>query len=388
MALEYCKARTLDILKKPCHIVPMYSTAQRKMVETVWPGISEIRTTAARTGEYAGIDEVVLGPMIEATYTGRIKEYGDNNVQTWVDKEKTIRHPEWASVVTYRFVKGERCAFHSKIYWTETCATVGKDLLPNDMWEKRPIGQISKCVEAEGLRKAFPEEVGSMYSAEEMEGKSIEVAAEIQHQEPTGSAPDIPDSEGAPDVPDENVIDAQVEEINDGPTEDPDTPESVLAELEDRLAECRDEEALQEAYDEVDIEARAQSLPGPAKIVAKAKHMYATHLLRMAEGGSDDSNDPHQKESTETSGPDDSAPDKGPLALRLYRRLLAQKTRKGAIGVMDEFKDEIGKQFPGDIPKYQEIANLFLKHLEKKLSFDEMEAACKPMVAELSESGD
>ena len=41
------------------------------------------------------------------------------------------------------------------------------------MWEKRPIGQFDKCLEA-ALRKAFPEEVGSMYAAEEMEGRVID----------------------------------------------------------------------------------------------------------------------------------------------------------------------------------------------------------------------
>src|SRR4051812_42834514 len=57
MALSYCKSRNLDIYKRPVHIVPMWSSAKGAMVETVWPGISEMRTTAARTGEYAGIDE-------------------------------------------------------------------------------------------------------------------------------------------------------------------------------------------------------------------------------------------------------------------------------------------------------------------------------------------
>ena len=62
MALSYCKARKLDIFKKPVHIVPMYSSALKRMVETCWPSIAEIRTTATRNGEYAGIDEVKPAP--------------------------------------------------------------------------------------------------------------------------------------------------------------------------------------------------------------------------------------------------------------------------------------------------------------------------------------
>jgi len=42
------------------------------------------------------------------------------------------------------------------------------------MWEKRPFGQLAKCTEAQALRKAFPEAVGSQPTAEEMEGKVIE----------------------------------------------------------------------------------------------------------------------------------------------------------------------------------------------------------------------
>ena len=40
------------------------------------------------------------------------------------------------------------------------------------MWIKRPRGQLLKCAKAASLRAAFPEEAS--YTAEEMEGKSIE----------------------------------------------------------------------------------------------------------------------------------------------------------------------------------------------------------------------
>jgi hypothetical protein len=43
MALSYCRARNLDPFKRPVHIVPMWSSVAGKMIETVWPGISELR---------------------------------------------------------------------------------------------------------------------------------------------------------------------------------------------------------------------------------------------------------------------------------------------------------------------------------------------------------
>ncbi len=174
MALAYCRKRNLDIFKKPVHIVPMWSSAKRQMVETVWPGIAEIRTTASRTGQYAGIDAVEFGPLVERSFTGQT---GGNNSETITKK---VKFPEWASVVVYRIVAGVKCAYHAKVYWEETYATMSKSDVPNEMWAKRPRGQLDKCVEAAALRKAFPEELGNIYAAEEMEGREID-GVTIEH---------------------------------------------------------------------------------------------------------------------------------------------------------------------------------------------------------------
>ena len=169
MALAYCKSRQLDPFKRPVHIVPMWDSRRQGYVDTVWPGIAELRTTAARTGEYAGCDEVVFGPDREHTFKGRIKNRG-----SWQDAEKTVVFPEWCQLTVYRIIAGQRCAFVGpKVYWTETYATVGKSELPNEMWEKRPRGQLEKCGEAGSLRRAFPEELGNVYAAEEMHGQRI-----------------------------------------------------------------------------------------------------------------------------------------------------------------------------------------------------------------------
>jgi RecT family len=71
MALSYCRARNLDPFKRPAHIVPMWSIVAGKMIETVWPGISELRTTAFRTGQYAGMPAPDFGPTIERTFKGK-----------------------------------------------------------------------------------------------------------------------------------------------------------------------------------------------------------------------------------------------------------------------------------------------------------------------------
>jgi phage recombination protein Bet len=245
MALAYCRKRNLDIFKKPVHIVPMWSSAKKQMVETVWPGIAEIRTTAARTGEYGGIDAVEFGPMIERAFSGQT---GGHNTETITKK---VRFPEWASVVVYRIVQGVKCAYHAKVFWEETYASMGKSDVPNDMWAKRPRGQLDKCVEAAALRKAFPEELGNTYAAEEMEGHTIDGTVDQ-----AGSAQ--PPKPPAPPVQPSNVVDAEVEEVTDDPVTDgidADGEETVDDELiDDTTYFERLEEALAVASDTATIE--------------------------------------------------------------------------------------------------------------------------------------
>jgi phage recombination protein Bet len=170
MALRYCKHRNLDIYKRVVHIVPMYSAALRRMVETCWPGIAEIRTTATRTAAYAGIDDSEYGPLVHGEFMQTIED----EFRQPKDITKHLTHPEWCKVVVYRLVGGQRFAFHARVFWMEAYATTGRGSeMPNSMWFKRPYGQIEKCAEAAALRRAFPEELGGEYAAEEMAGKEL-----------------------------------------------------------------------------------------------------------------------------------------------------------------------------------------------------------------------
>jgi phage recombination protein Bet len=158
LVLDYCKARKLDPLKKPVHIVPVWSNRRKQMVETIWPSISEIRTTAMRTGKFAGQDETKWGPTVTQD----------------VGNAKGFAFPEWAQVTVYRMLDGQRCAFPGpRVYFLEAYATVKKDdYTPNSMWSKRTWGQLEKCAEAAALRRAFPEETG--FTAEEMAGRPLD----------------------------------------------------------------------------------------------------------------------------------------------------------------------------------------------------------------------
>lgn len=152
LALSYCKARKLDPFKRNVHIVPIWSKQLNKMVDTVWPGIGELRTTAFRTGQYAGRGETVYGPDIT-------KKVG--NIE--------ITFPEWAQVTVQRMVNDQVVNFTGpRVYWMETYSQAGRnDVTPNSMWARRTRGQLEKCAEAAALRAAFPEEIGNEYTDDE-----------------------------------------------------------------------------------------------------------------------------------------------------------------------------------------------------------------------------
>lgn len=157
LVIDYCKARKLDPLKKPVHIVPVWSNRRKMIVETLWPSVSEVRITAMRTGLFGGQSATEFGPDI----TRKV-----GNVE--------ITFPEFAMVTVFRLVNGTPQPFPGpKCRWMETYSNRGKDdASPNAMWTKRPYAQLEKCAEAAALRRAFPEE-GS-YTAEEMHGKDLD----------------------------------------------------------------------------------------------------------------------------------------------------------------------------------------------------------------------
>lgn len=178
MAIDYCRARQFDILLKPVHIVPMQVKTGRDYVwrDVVMPGIGLYRIQADRSGTYAGADEPEFGPDIT-----RIFKDGERDVE--------VTFPQWCKMTVYKLVNGQRVAFTSKEYWLENYATAGKgSTAPNSMWKKRPYAQLGKCVEAQCLRKAWPE-IGSEATADEMHGKVIELdAAEVEVTRPVPQA--------------------------------------------------------------------------------------------------------------------------------------------------------------------------------------------------------
>lgn len=169
MVLNYCAAAGLDPMQKPVHIVPIWDAKAGQMRDVVMPGIGLYRTQAARSGNYAGVSDAEYGPDVTEKLGG-----------------VEITYPAWCKVSVKRLLpNGQVAEFSATERWKENYAVKGgkeKSIAPNAMWTKRPYGQVAKCAEAQALRKAFPE-FGSAATADEMEGKEINMgAAEVVTQ--------------------------------------------------------------------------------------------------------------------------------------------------------------------------------------------------------------
>ncbi len=182
LVLDYCKARKLDPLKKPCHIVPMQvKTANGyDWRDVVMPGIYEYRTTANRTGEYLGHSKPVYGPIEE--YMG-------------------VKAPLYCELTVYRWnpKAQQKCEFPVTIFFAEVAATSWdketRSQKINSRWTKAPTQMLTKCAEAAALREGFPDELGGEHTVEEMEGQVIEMPVQRAHIDPRGDLIEFQDFE-------------------------------------------------------------------------------------------------------------------------------------------------------------------------------------------------
>jgi phage recombination protein Bet len=158
--------------------------------------IDLMRARAAETGEYCGNSDAEI---IESDKKNPMK------------KDEML--PYSASVTVLRLVQGAPCAFSATARYSE----YKPEKAP--MWAKMPTVMLSKCAEALALRKAFPQQLGGLYAAEELDQAPIDLPRPVVAPSPPTAvrvtAPAPPDKDEFTFEANEGVTDP----MSEGPLE-------------------------------------------------------------------------------------------------------------------------------------------------------------------------
>ena len=152
---KFCAETRLSPFRRQVHLVPRKVRNRDGEYEnryTIQTGIDGYRAVADRTGRYAGSDDY---------------RFNDTLTEFQHSTQFPGKNPVTATATVYKLVGGMRCPFSATARWAEYAQTNYKGEL-NPMWSKMPYLMLGKCAEALALRKAFPDELGGIYTDEEM----------------------------------------------------------------------------------------------------------------------------------------------------------------------------------------------------------------------------
>jgi phage recombination protein Bet len=156
----------LDPFAKQIYMIARWDSQSRKNKYTIQAAIDGLRIVAERHGQYGG----QVGP----------EWCGEDGV--WRDVWVSDKAPVAARVGIIR--KDWAQPIYATAMFREYAGYTREGNLTR-MWREKPAVMIAKCAEALGLRKAFPQDLSGVYTAEEMT-QADQAATEVPpaHRQP------------------------------------------------------------------------------------------------------------------------------------------------------------------------------------------------------------